>query len=215
MNAWPDLLMHRHAAQALDDVERVPRQARVVDDARCRAACARNACGQQADDVVALDELRPSVEEETAVVVAVPGDRRSRRLTAQRFERAAAILLEHGVRHAVRETAVRLVATLMNSNGRCGSSCRRSSPAPPLPAFTTILSGASARAIDVATADARCSSRLTSTADLADAPRPAELAALGDRADVLEARVARRSAATPRAPASCRCSRADCGSPSP
>ena len=102
---------------------------------------------QQPHEVVAVDELALLVEEEAAVEVAVPGD-------AQVGAR-----LEHGLRRSPPgsraaagsarpcgkvPSGVSLIFT--NCKGRCGSSRSMTGPAPPLPGFTTTLSGRSAPA---------------------------------------------------------------------
>ncbi len=69
----PRLALHGLAAEAAHDLERAPGQPRVVHDplaGRLREEGLR----EQADDVVALDELTELVEQEAAVVVAVPRD---------------------------------------------------------------------------------------------------------------------------------------------
>ena len=111
MNAWPGLAHDRHAAEALHGVDGVPGEARVVDDARA-GLFGEERLGQQADDVVALDERALRVVEEAAVVVAVPGDADIGAGFAQRLERGPAVFFEHGVGHALREVAVRLVPHL-------------------------------------------------------------------------------------------------------
>ena len=101
----------RHAAKALHGVDGVPGEPRVVDDAR--AGLFDEEClGQQADDVVALDERALRVVEEAAVVVTIPGDAHIGAGFAQRFERGPAVFFEHGVGHALRKLAVRLVPHL-------------------------------------------------------------------------------------------------------
>ena len=64
---------HRLAAVLLHDLDRVPGQARIVHDARAVMA-AQERLGQQADQIVALDEAALLVEEEAAIVVPVPGE---------------------------------------------------------------------------------------------------------------------------------------------
>ena len=66
----------------------------------------RNALGQQSDQVVALDELAALVEEEAAVVVAVPGQADVGARAPHRLRGRGAVLLEHRIGHAVRKGAV-------------------------------------------------------------------------------------------------------------
>ena len=56
MKAWPDLHSTGVAAVSLHDVEGVPGEARVVHDARAGLALQEH-LGEEADEIVALDEL--------------------------------------------------------------------------------------------------------------------------------------------------------------
>ena len=105
------LALHRPAAERFDGLDRVPHEARVVDD-RLARVLAEHALRQQPDDVVALDEAAVLVEEKTAVEVAVPGDAEVGPGRADGVDRGRPVLDEHRVRHAVREVAVRLVVHL-------------------------------------------------------------------------------------------------------
>src|SRR5207253_8906545 len=67
----PRLAEHRGTAVAGDDIERVPGEARIVHDARPGLAPEKD-LRQQPDQVVPLDELPGLIEEEAAIVVAVP-----------------------------------------------------------------------------------------------------------------------------------------------
>ena len=69
----------------------------------------------------------------------------------------------------------------MNRSGRCGSSKSTIAPAPPLPAFTTIVSGASALTVDVGEQVIDVLRLDVEPAHLAAARPRAELAALGER----------------------------------
>ena len=73
MKAWPVLLCTGMPPALLDDIDGIPGQARVVNDLFARLVGQKRR-GQQADDVVALDEIAGFVEEEAAVEVAIPGD---------------------------------------------------------------------------------------------------------------------------------------------
>ncbi len=105
------LRQHRVAAAGLDHLDRVPGQARIVHHPAARLAAQQHR-GQQADDVVTLDEPAVLVEEKAAVEVAVPGDAEIRAVRADGLDGRRAILLEHGIRNAVRKMAVRLVVHL-------------------------------------------------------------------------------------------------------
>ena len=99
------------AAEALGDLDRVPNEPRIVDDARAFVLL-EEGFGKEADHVVALDEAALLVEEEAAVEVAVPRHAKVRARFAHDLRRRLAVLLQDGVRHAVREVAVRLVEYL-------------------------------------------------------------------------------------------------------
>ena len=72
----------------------------------------RNDRGQQADDVVALDESAVLVEQEAAVVVAVPGDRAVGAVLAQRLDGARWFSTSIGFGTPFGKRAVRLVMDL-------------------------------------------------------------------------------------------------------
>src|SRR5690606_37428460 len=67
------LRLHGLATVLLDNRERVPGQARVMDDAGALFT-PQEYLGQQAYEVITFDEGALFVEEETAVEVAVPGE---------------------------------------------------------------------------------------------------------------------------------------------
>ncbi len=105
------LALHGPAAGRAHDLLRVPDDARVVHDRRA-AVLFEERRREQADDVVAVDEAPLLVEEEAAVEVAVEGDADVGAREAHVARRHLAVLLEHRVRHAVREVAVGLVVDL-------------------------------------------------------------------------------------------------------
>ena len=107
----PRLAEHRHAAVRAHDVERVPGEARVVDDART-GLLLEERLREQTDEVVALDETACVIEKETAVEVTVPSETHIGAVLADRLDGGRAVGLEHRVRHAVREVAVGRVAHL-------------------------------------------------------------------------------------------------------
>ena len=107
----------RLAAQLLGDLKRIPRQTRIVDNARALILF-QECLGEEADHVVALDEAALLVKEEAAVKVAVPCHTEvCPRLTHDLRSRLT-VLLQNGVRHAVREIAVRLVVDLDQLEGQ-------------------------------------------------------------------------------------------------
>lgn len=68
--------------------------------------------GEQADDVVALDEAAVLVEQEAAIEIAVPGHAEVRAMRLDRIGRGRAHLGQQWVRDAVREIAIGLVMHL-------------------------------------------------------------------------------------------------------
>ena len=120
-----------------------------MHDARAGLALQEH-LGQQADEVVALDEPALLIEEEAAVVVPVPGQADVRACLAHGLGGDGAFSSSMGLGTPFGKVPSGSWLSLMNSNGRCGSSASTISPAPPLPAFTTTFSGRSAAAVDVA-----------------------------------------------------------------
>ena len=119
-----------------------------MHDARTRLL-AQEGLGEEPHEVVALDELPPLVEEETAIVVAVPGESHIGTARAHRLGGGGTVFLQHGVRHAVREGAVGLVIDLDELERQVRLERSTMSPAPPLPALTTTLSARSCATIHV------------------------------------------------------------------
>ena len=148
MNAWPDLLCTALPPAARDHVERVPGEPRVVHDPLARVLL-QEALREHPDDVVALDEVAALVEEEAAVVVAVPRNPEVGASACARVDRAARFSSIIGFGTPFGNVPSGSWKTFTNSNGRCGSSWSMIGPAPPLPAFTTILSGCELLAIHV------------------------------------------------------------------
>ena len=96
------------AAGGFYQVLGVPGEAGVVDDFTS-AGFSEELVRQQADDVVAFDEAAGFVEEEAAVVVAVPGDTHGGAVFDDGICRGGAIFRQDGVGYAVGEVSVRLV----------------------------------------------------------------------------------------------------------
>ena len=99
--------------------------------------------GQQADQVVALDEAAVVVEEETAVEIAIPRNAEVRAMFAHGVGGGGAVFRQQWIGNAVGKLPSGSWQMRMNSNGRCGASRSTMAPAPPLPALTTICSGLS------------------------------------------------------------------------
>ena len=111
MKAWPLLHHDGLAAVLLADLDRVPDQARVVDDLGARVL-GEERFREEAYHIITLDEAALFVKEEAAVEVAIPCHADICMLLAHDFRRRLAVLLQDRVRHAVREVAVRLVVDL-------------------------------------------------------------------------------------------------------
>ena len=105
------LALHRTAAGPLDDLDRVPGQARIVDD-RSAGATLEQRLGQQADQVIPLDEAPRLVKEEAAVEIAVPGDADVRACSSDRLGRDLPVLRQQRVGDATGDIAVGLVQHL-------------------------------------------------------------------------------------------------------
>ncbi len=102
---------HRRAACGRHHVDGVPGKARVMNDFRARVFLEER-FRQQADNVVALDELPFLVEQEAAVEVTVKGDAHVRTVLNHRVAGVVAALRQQRVRNTVREVAVRGVVHL-------------------------------------------------------------------------------------------------------
>ena len=95
----------------------VPDQTRIVHHAFA-GVLLEHLRGEQADDVVTLDETTVLVEQETAVEVAVPGDAEVGSVFADGFDGGAASLGQQRIGHAVGEATVRLVEQLDELEGQ-------------------------------------------------------------------------------------------------
>ncbi len=99
---------HRLAARGLHHVDGVPGKTRIVNDLRPRVFLEER-FRQQADNVVAFDELPFFVEQEAAVKIAVKGDTHIGAVLNHRVASVVAALRQQRVRDTVREVAVRRV----------------------------------------------------------------------------------------------------------
>ncbi len=113
----PGLAQHRHTAPAAHDVQSIPGEARIVDDAGARLDFQKG-FRQQTHEVVAFDELPVLVKEEAAVVIAVPRQPDGRPGPAHDLRGGRLVLEEHGIRDAVRECSVRGVMDLDEFEGQ-------------------------------------------------------------------------------------------------
>src|SRR5687767_9340265 len=107
----PRLRHDRLAAQGLHQFHRCPGQSRVMDYSGTRFTTQEHG-GKQSDDVIALDEVARLIEQETAIVVTVPGNAQISLVLSNGLNGGLAVLLDHRVRHAIREGAIRLVMNL-------------------------------------------------------------------------------------------------------
>ena len=99
------LALDRNAARSFDLLNGVPSQAWVVDDLAAWVLFQEH-FGQQADQVVTLDEATLVVEEEAAVEVAVPGDTHVGAVFQQGLAGQLAVFRQQRVGHAIGEVAV-------------------------------------------------------------------------------------------------------------
>ncbi|KAG0940006.1 hypothetical protein G6F31_015220 [Rhizopus arrhizus] len=112
----------RHATSLLHLLDGVPGQARVMDDLAARLAREQRG-GQQADQVVALDEVAIGVEEEAAVEVAIPGDAEVGTVFAYRVAGGRAVFRQQRGGNAVGEAAVGLMLDADEFEGQVRGQC--------------------------------------------------------------------------------------------
>jgi hypothetical protein len=99
---------HRYAAGFAHHLDGVPGESRIVDHLAAGVARQQGG-GEQADQVVALDEATVSVEEEAAVEVAIPGHAEVGTVGAHGIGGGGAAFWQQRVGNAVGEMAVRFV----------------------------------------------------------------------------------------------------------
>jgi len=104
MKAWPVLLCTGVPPWRLTRSG----QARVVNDLR-PGIPGQEGLGEQADDIVSLDELPLLVEQEAAVEIAIPGNTQRGAVGQHRFARGTAVLGEQRIGDAMREAAIGIV----------------------------------------------------------------------------------------------------------
>jgi len=109
----------RRASGGQNHFARVPVDPRVMDDLAARKA-PQQFPGQQADQIIALNEAALAVVKEAAVEIPVPGNAQVRTGPAHRFGRGLAFFRQKGIGHAVGEMPVRfhLAADKVKGQGR-------------------------------------------------------------------------------------------------
>src|SRR6202012_5998063 len=95
---------YRLTAVLLDNFDSIPSQAGIMHDPAAGLP-AQQSRGQQADDVVALDEPALLIEQKTTIEIPVPSDAKVGAMRADGIHRRLAILLQHGIRNAMGEVA--------------------------------------------------------------------------------------------------------------
>ena len=177
MKAWPDLHSTGSPPWLRTMSSGVPGEARVVHDARARLLL-QESLGQQPHQVVALDELAAARRRRSSGRSRRPRRARRRRPCGARrppWRRGSPPASDWERRSGKCPSGSWL--TLMNSNGRCGSSWSMISPAPPLPAFTTTFELAQLRDGRRSSAGARGTApRMSSGRSRAGARRPSAAA---------------------------------------
>src|SRR6185437_8790188 len=111
------LAEYRLAPMAADQVDGVPGETRVVHDTPASLPRQEN-LGQKPDEVITLDELPVLVEEEAAVVVAVPGQPNVGTRTADGIRGGGAVLLQHRIGNTVGEGPIGLVVDFHELEGQ-------------------------------------------------------------------------------------------------
>src|SRR5690606_30096956 len=180
------LALHGLAAGALDEIDRAPREPRIVHD-RLAGILLEETHREEPDDVVALDERAFLVEEEAAVEVAVPCETEIRAGLADLLDRHDAVALDHRIRHAVRERAVRRVMELHELERQVRLEQVHDRARAAVAGVHDDLQGLQRLAIDVAQQVLDVRRPDVDRLDRAFALGLAERLALRDRLDVLEA----------------------------
>ncbi len=96
------LALHRHTARRGDHVHRVPGQSRIVNNPGARVML-QQGLSQQADDVIALDEITFLIEQETAIKIPVPGNAHIGAMLSHRLGRFGPIFRQQWIGNSVRK----------------------------------------------------------------------------------------------------------------
>ncbi|SVK48081.1 Uncharacterised protein [Acinetobacter baumannii] len=102
---------HRYAPGIGDHIDGVPTQAWIVDDLRARLFL-QEGLRQQADDIIALNEIAFFIEQEAAIEIAVERNAHISAMLTHRIGGIRTTLRQQWVGNTVRERAVRLVMHL-------------------------------------------------------------------------------------------------------
>ena len=182
--------LDRLAPQGFDDLDGIPGEPRIVHHLAAAFALEQHR-GEETHDVIPLDELAALIEEETPVEVAVPGEPQVRPVCADRRRRRCAILLDHRVGDAVRETAVGLVVQLDEFEGQPRFEAVHDEAGAAVSGIHHDLQGLELAELDIGQEMLDVGGRGVDALPPAAGARVLEPAALGDRADFLQAVVAR------------------------
>ena len=94
------LALDRHSTAVCHQVDGVPRQTRIMNNARLGTLLQKD-LGQQADEIVPFDETSFFIEEKTPVKIAVPGKSDIRAMPDNRIGRHGTIFRQQRVGDAV------------------------------------------------------------------------------------------------------------------
>ena len=111
------LALNRIAAERFGNLDRVPGQSWVMNDVGA-SLLLQKFLGEQADDVIALDEASIFIEEETTIKIAVPGDTQIGAVLPDRIDCGLAIFLQQGIWHTIGEVAIGLMVNLDEFKGQ-------------------------------------------------------------------------------------------------
>ncbi len=111
--------LHRRATQSRHDIDGIPGQTRIVNDA-LPGMLEQKRFGQETNDVIALDELTGLVEQEAAVEIPVPGHPQVGTMGGDRVTGGGTIFLEQRIGHAMRKIAIGIVVDLDELEGQMG-----------------------------------------------------------------------------------------------
>ncbi len=92
---------YRLPAPAANDIERVPCQPGIVNDARA-GFFFEEGLRQQTHEIIPLDKSPVVIKKETAVEIPIPSEADIRSAATDRLDGRQAIFFQHGVRDAVR-----------------------------------------------------------------------------------------------------------------
>ena len=118
----PGFTEHRLSSPRASDSLGIPGQARVMNDA-LRAQARQKGLGQQADNVVALDEVAGAVEEKAAIEISIPRNTQICLLCHHPLGSRRAILYQQRIWNPVREVSIGLMVYLNELKREMGFQC--------------------------------------------------------------------------------------------